>query len=181
MYADSAELDADAINLEALETLVQVAGMAVDLLASRSAPATGYPLRPNRPRKLRLQKRAAEEVSEFAPPAYVPVAEYDEITPVVEESAPAPEPIAEYQVEAEPVTEVEPEAPVAPYEAAVETQVETPAEVPVETPAEVPFETRAEVPANSELPQKFQSEAQAEPHIESPASSSRTSRAASSR
>jgi hypothetical protein len=31
LYADSAELDADAINLEALETLMRVAGMAVEL------------------------------------------------------------------------------------------------------------------------------------------------------
>jgi hypothetical protein len=39
LYADSAQLDADAINLEAIETLVRVAGMAVELLAvTRSAP-----------------------------------------------------------------------------------------------------------------------------------------------
>jgi hypothetical protein len=40
LYADSAALDADAINLEALETLVRVAGMAVELSTiARSAPA----------------------------------------------------------------------------------------------------------------------------------------------
>ena len=39
LYADSANLDSEAINLEALETLVRVAGMAVELLAARSAPA----------------------------------------------------------------------------------------------------------------------------------------------
>ncbi|MBA2340261.1 MAG: hypothetical protein H0V88_07685, partial [Pyrinomonadaceae bacterium] len=40
LYADCAEMDADAINLEALETLVRVAGMGVELLAtSRPAPA----------------------------------------------------------------------------------------------------------------------------------------------
>jgi hypothetical protein len=40
LYADSAALDTDAINLEALETLVRVAGMAVELLVggARSAP-----------------------------------------------------------------------------------------------------------------------------------------------
>ncbi|MFN2455661.1 MAG: hypothetical protein ABR577_15735 [Pyrinomonadaceae bacterium] len=39
LYADSAQLDSEAINLEAIETLVRVAGMAVELLAiSRSAP-----------------------------------------------------------------------------------------------------------------------------------------------
>jgi hypothetical protein len=35
LYADSAGQDADALNLEALETLVRVAGMAVELLAAR--------------------------------------------------------------------------------------------------------------------------------------------------
>jgi hypothetical protein len=39
LYADSAQLDTHAINLEALESLVRVAGMAVELLAvTRSAP-----------------------------------------------------------------------------------------------------------------------------------------------
>ncbi|MGI8565010.1 MAG: GAF domain-containing protein [Pyrinomonadaceae bacterium] len=35
LYADCAEMDADAINLEALETLVRVSGMAVELLATK--------------------------------------------------------------------------------------------------------------------------------------------------
>lgn len=40
LYADCASLDAEAINMEALETLVRVAGMAVELLAvSRPQPA----------------------------------------------------------------------------------------------------------------------------------------------
>src|SRR5438045_3811874 len=39
LYADSAGQDADAINLEALETLARVAGMSVELLAlRRSSP-----------------------------------------------------------------------------------------------------------------------------------------------
>ena len=38
LYADSAGQDADAVNLEALETLVRVAGMAVELLVARRAP-----------------------------------------------------------------------------------------------------------------------------------------------
>lgn len=39
LYADSAALDSDAINLEALETLMRVAGMGVELLAvGRAAP-----------------------------------------------------------------------------------------------------------------------------------------------
>jgi hypothetical protein len=39
LYADSDGLDSEAINLEALETLVRVSAMAVELLAARSAPA----------------------------------------------------------------------------------------------------------------------------------------------
>ena len=34
LYADCAEMDSDAINLEALETIVRVSGMAVELLAA---------------------------------------------------------------------------------------------------------------------------------------------------
>ncbi|MFL6333464.1 MAG: GAF domain-containing protein [Pyrinomonadaceae bacterium] len=39
LYADSAGQDADALNLEAIETIVRVAGMAVELLAARRTPA----------------------------------------------------------------------------------------------------------------------------------------------
>ncbi|HEX8118793.1 MAG TPA: GAF domain-containing protein, partial [Pyrinomonadaceae bacterium] len=47
LYADSAGQDADALNLEAIETLVSVAGMAVELLASRrGATAEGAAARP---------------------------------------------------------------------------------------------------------------------------------------
>jgi GAF domain-containing protein len=86
LYADSAGLDSEAINLEALETLVHVAGMAVDLLAARSAPA-----RESTAPAPKLEEVPAEEVRRPEPQAYTPIAEYDEITPVVEESAPAAE------------------------------------------------------------------------------------------
>ena len=50
LYADSAELDADAINLEALETLVRVAGMAVELLVgARPASTQPHPAPVERP------------------------------------------------------------------------------------------------------------------------------------
>jgi len=46
LYADSAELDSDAVNLEALETIVRVAGMSVELLAARrQSPADSAPAR----------------------------------------------------------------------------------------------------------------------------------------
>lgn len=92
LYADSAALDSEAINLEALETLVTVSGMAVELLsASRTAP-----------------KKVAEEAPAPAPepePAYEPASEY-----AVEPPAPMPEPsfsgaetIENYQPEPVPV------------------------------------------------------------------------------
>ncbi len=43
LYADSAGQDADAVNLEALETLARVAGMSVELLALRRAPQSEAP------------------------------------------------------------------------------------------------------------------------------------------
>lgn len=88
LYADSGELDSESINLEALETLARVAGMAVELLVGRSGAGA--------------QPAPAEEPAAPEPQGYTPTVEYDEITPVVEESAPAytePAPA----VEAEPI------------------------------------------------------------------------------
>lgn len=110
LYADSSNLDSEAINLEALETLVRVAGMAVDLLAARSAPAreSGAP---------EPEAEHAEEAQQPEPQGYAPVAEYDEVTSVAEESAP----VSQYygvseappeQVEVAPESEtVEPREP----------------------------------------------------------------------
>ena len=68
LYADSAGLDSESINLEALETLVRVAGMAVELLSvTRTA-----------------QKRVADEAparEEESQPNYIPTSEYAEPTP----------------------------------------------------------------------------------------------------
>lgn len=67
LYADSAGLDSESINLEALETLVRVSGMAVELLSiSKAAP-----------------RKVAEEAA--PPPAYTPSSEYEASpTPAVE-------------------------------------------------------------------------------------------------
>lgn len=90
LYADSAALDSEAINLEALETLVRVSSMSVELLAARTAPAK------------RTTPQPAETVpEEYAPAAYVPEREYGE---PVEEPAPAEEMAA-------PAPEVAPEIP----------------------------------------------------------------------
>ncbi len=117
LYADSGDLDSEAINLEALETLVRVAGMAVELLVARSGAAT----QPSQP------ARAEEGAPEVR--GYIPTVEYDEITPVVEESAPAftePAPVA---VEPEPIA-AEPEPAPQP----VEADEPTPAQPPLADP-----------------------------------------------
>ena len=76
LYADSAGLDSDSINLEALETLVSVSGMAVELL-SVARTAT----------KRSAVDEAPAPAAEAPPqPAYVPTSEYEQ-TPM-----PAPEP-----------------------------------------------------------------------------------------
>ncbi len=160
-YADSAELDADAINLEALETLVRVAGMAVELLAARSAPAKQAPGPASVEEATAAEYRQeaemstpAEEVREyqqpayqetsyeapaFAEPSYAPVAEYDEISPVVEESAPA----SEFTAEPEPGMQREPEfQPEAPSETGFEIPSQ-PASPPVTDYANQPSESFA--------------------------------------
>ncbi|HEX3248986.1 MAG TPA: hypothetical protein VHS05_06145 [Pyrinomonadaceae bacterium] len=97
LYADSAALDSESINLEALETLVTVAGMAVELLsASRNAAAA--------------PKRVAEDAPapvQEPEPAYAPTSEYEEpaATPVEPEYS---DTIQSYQpVDAEPESLVE--------------------------------------------------------------------------
>jgi hypothetical protein len=101
LYADSGDLDSEAINLEALETLVRVAGMAVELLVARSGAAT------QSAEPARVEEPAAEARG------YTPTVEYDEITPVVEESAPVFTETAPIAVEPEPTAaEPEPAPPV---------------------------------------------------------------------
>ena len=136
LYADSAELDSDAINLEALETLVRVAGMAVELLVARSAPA---------PQAAAPAPAPVEEAPAAEPSGYTPTAEYDEITPVVEESAPpAPVPEVEAAPEPEPVVEAQPT-----FEATQPIRVvdEEPSVEPVEVVAEPVVPAAVESPA----------------------------------
>jgi hypothetical protein len=104
LYADSAGLDSDAINLEALETLVRVAGMAIALLSLSQATA------PAKPQAEAVAERVEEGAKEEAP-SYTPVRVYDEQVPaaeVREEELPTVEPVA-VPPEAEPTT-FEPES-----------------------------------------------------------------------
>ena len=73
LYADSAGLDSESINLEALETLTRVSGMAVELLSiSRTAPRRAA----QEPAAVREGPAAVQE--EHAAPAYTPAREYEE-------------------------------------------------------------------------------------------------------
>lgn len=96
LYADSAALDSESINLEALETLVRVSGMAVELLSVSHAP-----------------KRVAEDSHISAPapasaPAeasYTPTSEYEEPSSVSEGSFSGAETVETPYVQPEPVAE----------------------------------------------------------------------------
>jgi len=155
LYADSAGLDSESINLEALETLVTVAGMAVELLSASRTTLAAAP------------KKVAEEAPAPAPApeperSYAPTSEYAE--PVAAPAEPEfSDTIQGYQpVTAEPESLVEP-VPVdeaggvfeAPVEATpVEETWTTPSEpeaVPAATPrrrygqdAELPVEVHGE-------------------------------------
>ena len=108
LYADSAGLDSESINLEALETLVSVSGMAVELLsASRAGVSAAAP------------KKASEEAPapvEEPQPSYEPASEYSEapvaaVEPEPESSFSGAETIESYQLEpvpAEPSSFIEP-------------------------------------------------------------------------
>ncbi|HEU4508512.1 MAG TPA: GAF domain-containing protein [Pyrinomonadaceae bacterium] len=111
LYADSAGLDSESINLEALETLVTVAAMAVELLsAARTTP-----------------KRTAEQP---AAPAPAPVQEEPAYQPASEYVAPAPAEVEPAYTAADTYHTYEPEpAPVEP-----ETLVEA---IPVDEPSGV--------------------------------------------
>ncbi|HEX6648267.1 MAG TPA: hypothetical protein VF075_01965 [Pyrinomonadaceae bacterium] len=142
LYADSAGLDSESINLEALETLVTVSGMAVELL---SVSRTG------------VQKKPVEQVAapaEEPQPTYEPASEYAE-APVkeVEPYSPA-DTIQTY----EPAAETYEPAPT--YEAPTyQTPTYEPTEpasvmeaVPVEEPAGVFEETPPEPGSQVEEP-----------------------------
>ena len=77
LYADSAGLDSEAINLEALETLVRISGMAVELLAAH-APAKEAAAAP---------APEPEAPTPEEPQAYVPEREYAEPAPAYAEPA----------------------------------------------------------------------------------------------
>lgn len=117
LYADSAALDSESINLEALETLVTVSGMAVEMLSfSRATPAP---------------KKAVEET---APPAETPQPSYEPSSEYVEPPASEVEP-AYFGTDTLQTYEPEP-APVESSELIEAVPVDEPAGVFDETPAQ---------------------------------------------
>ena len=92
LYADSAGLDSESINLEALETLVTVAGMAVELLSVSRAAA---------PKRAPAEEAAPVETAPEPQPSYTPTSEYEE-APATPEPAYSAEPT--YAAEPEPVS-----------------------------------------------------------------------------
>ncbi len=164
LYADSAGLDSEAINLEALETLVKVSAMAVELLAGRASAAA------RREQAAIAGSEAAAHQDSLS--GYVPAREY-EVAAAEEAAYPTPEEAAEVvaqdqeavaaELATEPwqtATEVAPEEeavsePVVEdhggIEAAAESfeaqPVETISEPGVEAPAPVEEPDTAEPPA----------------------------------
>ena len=92
LYADSGSLDSEAINLEALETLVQVAAITVDLLAGHAAAKAPAPA---------PEPSHAEPTPEPQPSSYAPEREYASPEPASVESAAFEAPVE--AVAAEPV------------------------------------------------------------------------------
>jgi hypothetical protein len=101
LYADSAGLDSESINLEALETLVTVAGMAVELLSVSRAAA---------PKRAPAEEAAPAQAAPEPQPSYTPTSEYEE-APATDEPTDAAEPTyaAEPAYSSEPEPVVEPE------------------------------------------------------------------------
>ena len=121
LYADAVSTDPNAINLDALELLARVAGMAVDLISGpRNAPET--------------------QVSESAAVAQPAVAETEAVPEAVE---------AEHAYESDPSyePEVEPQA----AEVVAESEFDVVHEVAAEPVTEVAAEPVAEVVAESEV------------------------------
>jgi hypothetical protein len=139
LYADTASSEADGINVDALEALARVAGMAVNITSVHRAPSA--------PRSEAVPQ-SAEAPAAVAPQ---PVAEAEPYTPQVEEQA-TEEAAEPTPVEAASETTQEIEPPSAEFAAAPAAEAEEPGEAVAEYPAEPsPAEVAAE-PQHAEPP-----------------------------
>jgi len=160
LYADSAALESDAINLDALETLVRVAGMAVELSTiTRPAPAQ-QPAQAEAAQAEAAQQapQAKPEVHEQPQPSEAPQVEAAEVQEAREAETPT------LEAEASAAEEIEAAAPEpAPMQAVTDKEVgaetlemEAPsAEVssaPVEASAQPSYETTTGVEQPQPMP-----------------------------
>ncbi len=169
LYADAVSSDPTAINLDALELLTRVAGMAVDLISgprpaaesqvSESAPASVAPASV-------VETKAFPEA--VAPePAYEPEPSYEpEVEPQAAEVVAEPEFEVVHEVVAEPATEVfaEPATEVAESEVFAAQKIEVASAPEVEISADPLPEVVAEPP--TEVFTEYEPEAVAEPAVE---------------
>ena len=136
LYADSAKLDSDAINLEALETLVRVASMAVELTAV-ARPQVTAAQQPAQQAAPQPQPEEAAQPQAIAQPAEAPEEErpreFETPSFAVEQQA------AEQPSEAEP--SYEPQYATTGEDTLV---TEAPSEAPSEVPSKVPTAQQAE-------------------------------------
>jgi len=86
LYADSAGLDADAINLEALETLVRISGMAVELTAVTSRPPAPTQ-QPTQDEPAAVVEQAPQAEQEVSGQPQSPEAQREEATPIEAEAS----------------------------------------------------------------------------------------------
>lgn len=96
LYADSGDLDADAINLEALESLMRVTGMAVELLAGApagTARSKAAAIQQDIDPTYRELTAASSAVDESAAPAFEAAPSIDEY-----DASMAPEPTPGYEI-----------------------------------------------------------------------------------
>jgi hypothetical protein len=197
LYADSAALEADAINLEALETLVRVADMAVELLSlsrnSQRPPRTqGTSAAPEQPLEAEAAQPTAVETEEASEEEEAAAAPEQAASVEQHEEEPAPTPMFVPEISEHPFagvaeeTEapheaVEAEAAPAAEEATAVAEDETPtieAEAPVlEEKGVAPFiqqsQSWEDVAAQTETPPLTPTETPAQP----PSSSSSSAQA----
>jgi hypothetical protein len=152
LYADSAGLDSDAINLEALETLVRISGMAVEL--SAGAPRPSVPAQ----QPAQAEPAAAAVAVEPAPQAGQEVSEQPQPPEATEakagaetrEASGAETSTAETEAPAVEETEIAasysppPSATIEEEEVGEETLVMEAPSLPVESAAQPSVEVRAE-------------------------------------
>ncbi len=140
LYADSAALEPDAINLEALEALVRVTGMAVELLAGKRpgpAPRAAQPAP-------QPTEQATSATTDTAPAQTEEAEPTDELQPAAETAAPeAAAPVAPSD-EAESIARtIEPEVEAPPALATL-AETTTPPTAEPEYAAPAPFATHEE-------------------------------------